>query len=115
LPDHTIVAVSCDGEGEASFVAGLLNSSPAQIAAAAYIVLHPSPHIMQNIAVPKFRKTDTNHTRLAELSRQCHAAAEKNNGDKIAELESEIDELAAGIWGITDNELKAIQKALADM
>ena len=112
LPDHTIVAVSCDGESEAYFVAGLLNSSPAHVAAAAYIVLHPSPHIMQNIAVPKFKKTDINHTWLAELSRRCHAVAEENNEDKIAELESEMDEGAARIWAITDTELKAILKAL---
>ena len=66
---------------------------------------------MQNIAAPHFKKED----RLAELSRQCHAAAKKNNKDKITELEAEIDEVAARIWGITNAELKAIQKALADM
>jgi len=115
LPDHTIVAVSCDNERAAYFVAGLLNSSPADIAAAAYIVLHPSPHIMKNIAVPRFKKTDVAHTHLAELSRQCHVAAQDNSEDKITELEGEIDEVAAKIWGITDAELKAIHAALADM
>ena len=56
LPDHTIVAVSCGSEHEAYFVAGMLNSSPAYVATAAYIVLHPSPHIMKNIAVPQVQR-----------------------------------------------------------
>ena len=111
LPDHTIVSVSCGDESEAFFIAGMLNSSPAHVAAAAYIVLHPSPHIMKNIAVPQFKKRESHHTRLAELSRYCHAEAQHNNGDELVKLEAEIDEVAAKIWGISGNELKAIQKA----
>ena len=112
LPDHTIVAVSCSSESEAYFIAGMLNSSPAYVAVAAYIVLHPSPHIMKNIAVPQFKKTDSDHMRLAKLSRQCHVAA---NEKQLAALEADIDEAAAKIWGITKTELKAIQKALSDL
>ena len=114
LPDHTIVAVSCGSESEAYFIAALLNSSPVYVAVAAYIVLHPSPHIMKNIAIPRFRKMDDTHIRLAELSRQCRAVVKQNGVDKLAELEAEIDEAAAKIWGITDVELKAIRKALPD-
>ena len=112
LPDHTIVAVSCSSESEAYFIAGMLNSSPAYVAVAAYIVLHPSPHIMKNIAVPQFKKADSDHIWLAKLSRQCHVAA---NEEQLAELEADIDEAAAKIWGITKTELKAIQKALSDL
>ena len=115
LPDHTIVAVPCESGNEAHFVAGMLDSSPARAAVAAYIVMHPSPHIMKNIAVPQFKKANNLHARMAKLSKQCHAAAEKNDEETISELESEIDGVAAKIWGITNSELKAIQKALADM
>ena len=115
LPDHTIVAVSCESEREAHFVAGALNSSPAYVAAASYIVLHPSPHIMQNISVPRFKETDINHARLADLSHQYHAAKRENKQDEVTTLESEIDQVAAIMWGINDTELKAIQRALAEM
>lgn len=115
LPDHTIVAVPCESDQEAHFVAGALNSSPSYLAAASYIVLHPSPHIMQNISVPRFSETDTNHVRLAELSHQCHAAKRENSQDEVTTLESEIDEVAARIWGINNAELTAMQRALADM
>ena len=113
LPDHTVVAVSCSSESEAYFIAGMLNSSPAYVAVAAYIVLHPSPHIMKNIAVPQFKKTDSVHKRVADLSRQCHVAA--NNENRLAALEADVDEAAAKVWCITDTELKAIQKALSDL
>ena len=112
LPDHTIVAVSCSSESEAYFITGMLNSSPAYAAIAAYIVLHPSPHIMKNIAVPQFKKTDSIHKRVADLSQKCHVAA--NTGGPLAVLEAEVDEAAAKIWGITDAELKAIRKATSE-
>ena len=115
LPDHTIVAVSCENEREAYFVAGALKSSPSHVAVASYIVLHPSPHVMQNISVPRFKEMDINHTRLADLSCQCHVARRENRQDEVIALEHEIDEAAAGMWGITDAELKAIQMALADV
>ena len=72
------------------------------------------PLILRMIRIPRFQPSDTNHLTLAELSRKCHVAATENKEHEIAELESEIDEVAAGVWGITDAELKAIQKALKE-
>ncbi len=59
-------------------------------------------------------KLDKAHNLLSKLSEKCRAAAAGEDFDQIAALESEIDEAAAHLWGITDKELKAIQKALAD-
>ncbi len=115
LPDHTIVAVPCVSGSEAYFIAGLLNSSPARVAAAAYIVLHPSPHIMQNIAVPRFDQGRSSHVQLADLSRECHAAVEKGDADTLTTLEAEIDVMAASTWGIADDELRSIRDALTEM
>ena len=57
LPDHTDrCGQSCGSGQEAYFVAGMLNSSPAHVAAAAYIVLHPSPHIMKTSPFPGSEK-----------------------------------------------------------
>lgn len=109
LPSHSVVAVSCGSESEAYFIAGMLNSSPSFAAAAAYIVLHPSPHIMDNIAIPRFKETDIVHKRIAELSRQCHTAT--GNETRLMALEADLDEAAAEIWGITPTELKAIQNS----
>jgi hypothetical protein len=115
LPDHTNVSVPCRSGAEAHYVAALLNSTPAQVAIASYIVLHPSPHIMQNIAIPEFEKREKYHSILVTLSRQCHKAAAEGNLERVAALEAEIDEAAAKIWGITKKELRAIQEALEEM
>jgi len=115
LPDHTIIAVSCDSSDEACYIAGLLNSSPAQVAAAAYVVLHPSPHIMENIGIPRYNNENAFHELVVQKSAACHTAAAKGDADAVAALEAEIDRAAAKLWGITDDELRAIQDALAEM
>jgi hypothetical protein len=114
LPDHTIVAVSCRSKQEAHFICALLNSAPAQLAASGYIAQHPSPHIMENIAVPKFNAKDQTHTLLARLSEKCHMTTSNEDEVELARLEGEIDEAAANVWRITDRELKAIRIAIAD-
>lgn len=113
LPSHSVVAVSCGSEREAYFIAGMLNSSPAFVAVAAYIVLHPSPHIMKNIAVPRYKTTDSVHERLANLSRQCHVGAK--NKSQLTALEAQVDKAAAEVWSISDAELKAIQNARSEL
>jgi hypothetical protein len=115
LPDHTIVAVPCESGNEAYFVAGLLNSTPAHVAVASYIVLHPSPHIMQNICIPRFNAKEGRNARLAELSRERHEIVKERNVSKASALEVEIDIIAANIWGISSSELRTMQAALAEM
>ena len=113
LPDHKLMMVPCSSRLEADFLLGMLNSEPSLLLIRSYVIsTSTSTHVLANVRVPRFKKKDINHIRLAELSQQCRAAAEKKDEDKIAKLESKINELAAGIWGITSAELKAIQKAL---
>lgn len=115
LADHTVVAVPLGAEDEAHFVAGLLNSAPVHAAVAAYIVLHPSPHVMQNIAVPKFKRGEADSSIVAELSQRCHAAMAKGDATALVALEAQLDVAAAKIWGLTNAELLAIQEGLADI
>ncbi len=108
LPDHTIIAVSCQSGEEAHYVCALLNSSPVQAAVRGYIVLHPSPHVLEHIAIPRFSSTNELHCHLADLSYRCHTTI-NDDGQKIYDLEAEIDEIAAKLWGITSDELQAIR------
>ncbi len=114
LPDHKLMMVQCSSQQEADFLVGMLNSSPSRLAIHSYVIsTSTSTHILQNIAVPRFRETNDIHLRMAVLSRQCHVAA--NNGDQLTVLEAEIDEAAAEVWDITSVELKTIQEALSEM
>lgn len=116
LPDHKLMLVPCSSGQEAHFLAGMINSSPSVITIYYYVIsTSTSTHVLNNVAVPLFNKSDKTHARLASLSRQCHAAADKNDKGRIAELEAEIDQAAARVWGITPAELKEIQKALPKM
>jgi hypothetical protein len=114
LPDHTIIAVACESAAEAYFICALLNSAPAQAAAIGYIVLHPSPHILEHIAIPRFSQDGKAQLRLAELAERCHAATADGDAEALSALELKIDTAAAKLWGITDKELEAIREALAE-
>ena len=114
LPDHTVVAVACNSGEEAHYICALLNSAPAQSAASGYIVLHPSPHVMEHVGIRIFDNRNPAHRRLSDLSIACHTAVAKGETKQLTKLEAELDKAAAKLWGVTDDELKAIQESLAE-
>jgi len=113
IPDHTVVAVSLENETEAHFVCAMLNSSPAQFIVLGYVVLHPSPHILKNIKIPKYDPQNEIHQDLSRLSQQCHEKVAA--GISVSDLEEQIDELAAELWGLSKEELKEIKESLEEM
>ena len=118
MPDHTVVFIPLASRDEAHFCCALLNSSPVSLAVASYITLHPSPHVLEHIRLPRFAAQDKQHIRLSELSQQAHELAAKNDAQSlktIAELEAEVDSLAAAVWAISDVELRDIQTSLNDL
>lgn len=117
LTQHVVTICPFDNVEEALFFCACGNSSPATLlhSASSTGKSFGQPLILSTIRIPRFEPIDVDHMKLAELSQQCHASAEENKSDKIAELQAEIDEVAAKIWGISTAELKAIQKSLAEM
>ena len=53
------------------------------------------------------------HRDLARLSKQCHEKAAI--GIDVRDLEEQIDNLAAELWGLTKQELKDIKESLEEM
>jgi len=107
--------VPFDEEAAAHYLCAILMSAPAQLLVASYtITTGISTHVLEHVRVPLLDSADESHQRLSDLSQQCHAAA-KFDPDALSALEAEIDNLAAQLWGITDDELRAIQEALAEM
>ena len=115
VPDHTLVYIASQSEEEAHFLCALLNSSPANFIVRGYVALHPSPHIMKYIRIPKFDPNDNLHLRLAESSTACHAAAPSATDADLAALETANDELAARLWNLSAIELKEIKRSLSDL
>ncbi len=114
IPDHTIIAVSCEGPEEAHYLCAALNCAPVQATVSGYIVLHPSPHVLEHVAIPRFQPDNLLHQRLSDLSRQCHEAAVIEASETLVALEAQVDEAAAELWGLTEKELRAIQEALRE-
>lgn len=71
--------------------------------------------IVENVAVPKFCKTNRTHLRLAELSEAAHKAAAEGDSAEVAKIEEAIDRAAARLWGLTDEELAEIKRSLEEM
>jgi hypothetical protein len=115
VPDHTLILIDCACKEEAHYLCAALNSSPARLGVQAYIVLHPDPHILEHIRIPRFDPKNPVHLRLAELSEQTHEAAKIGDEMRLREIEAEIDRRGAELWGLTEDELRELQQSLAEL
>lgn len=115
VTQHVVTQVVLGSEEEAHFFAALGNASPCSLINQAYSTgkSYGSPHILLHISIPKFQPNDPLHRSLSDLSKLCHKAAAGHDDEAVSALEAQIDRLAAQLWGITDDELAAIQEALA--
>ena len=72
-----------------------------------------------NVYVPNFNSKDKVHLKLAELSKKAHELAKRyyelndlEAREELKEVEEEIDKTVMGLYGITDEELEEVRKAL---
>jgi len=121
VPDQTVQFISFENETEAYFVCGLLNSSPATLVPLAYTT-DITTHILGMIAIPIFNPTSALHQRLAELSRRAHGLAAQAShafsvtyAAELEQVEREIDNAAAELWGISAAELEEIRRSLEEL
>jgi SAM-dependent methyltransferase len=115
VPDHTLILIDCASKEEAHYICAALNSAAARLSVQAYIVLHPDPHILEHIRIPRFNPKDPVHRRLAELSKRAHEAAKKGDAQRLRQIEAAVDQAAARLWGLTDAELREIQRSLVEL
>ena len=112
LGDQKVILVACESPEEAHYLCALINSTPVFSVIKHYISLDASPHVLEHVAIPLFESGSEVHKRLADLSLRCHSAVGSSAADQVCAIESEINELAASIWGITRSELDAIHAAM---
>lgn len=116
ITDHTIIMLPLTDRDEAFYLAGILNSSIIQTILTYAIVAS----IEENIFTPKYDPGNVLHTRIVELSKRAYETSRKiheenreNLREDLKEIEKEIDKTVAQLYGITDDELKEIEKCLA--
>jgi len=102
---------------EALYFSAVFNSAPSDVLVRSYSVSKgfASPHVLEFIFIPQYKEGGHLHEHLITLSEHCHSAAAKGDKETVSALEAEIDKAAAKLWGITDDELRAIQEALREM
>jgi hypothetical protein len=116
IPDHKLMLIDCEGLEESHFICALLNSSIVRLAIIGYAIeIQMNPHILENIRIPKFDQNDQLHNRLSELSLEAHKAAKENDLIKLQKTESQINNLAAQLWGLSEKEATEIEKCLQEL
>src|SRR3990172_730654 len=114
IPDHKLMLVAFNNQIEAHYLCAVLNSTPARFVVASYAIsIQLGPHLLENIRVPKYDPKNEIHKELARLSKQCHEKVPA--GISVSDLEEQIDQLAAEIWGLSKEELKDIKENLDEM
>jgi len=116
IPETKLVLVPFSDEQEAHFLCACLSSSMNRFLVKSYAVnIQIATHVLNHFAVPQFNSTNHIHSRLAALSQQAHEAMAAGEKAKVREVEGEIDELAAELWGLTKAELREIQESLEEL
>lgn len=119
IPQETLSLVALDNEDEAHYLCAMVNSSPFQYATISYSQAGGksmgSPHVLENIHIPKFDHKNKLHIHLAELSKKAHDLASKGDEESLKAVESQIDSYAAQLWDITDKELQSIKLSLGKL
>jgi len=115
LPQETIVFIPLENYDEAHYLCSLMNSSISQIIAKSYSMgkSFASAHIMNYIPIKKYNKQNPIHKDLLKISEICHEKVAA--GINVTDLEEQIDELAAEMWGLTKQELKDIKESLEEL
>ena len=119
VPAETAVLVAFQEESEAHYFCSVLNSTPWR-----YVIVSTavhgtggfgSPNVLEKARIPRYDPTNPIHRQLAALSQQAHEATAAGDTARVREIETEIDRLAAQLWGLTEAELREIQESLEEL
>jgi hypothetical protein len=119
VPQHIVTLVAVESLKEGHYIAALVNSAPFQFAAFSYSQAggksFGTPHILENIRIPKFDHKDKVHQKLSELSERAHDSVRKGNSAAVQKIEGTIDVTAAGLWGLSGSELNEIKRCYLEL
>lgn len=94
----------------AHFFCAQLNSTPVRLYYQMHFFKHVSMNFNQNLTLPQYDPKNETHKQIARLSKQCHEKVAA--GIIVSDVEEQVDELAAELWGLSKVELKDIKDSL---
>ncbi|MHA2495153.1 MAG: Eco57I restriction-modification methylase domain-containing protein [Candidatus Hodarchaeales archaeon] len=93
--DQKVILVPFQGTEEAHFFCALLNSSTAYDLLSSYLMLDASTHILDFLAIGKFKPENALHQSLAALSKKAH-----EHPNEASDFEDELTELSQQYWSL---------------
>jgi len=114
VADGNVMIVPFEEDEPAFFLCGILNSAPARWQINRSITTKAHRDIINVVPLEKFRPSDPAHRHIVRLARRCHQTAAEGDWENLAALEAQIDDAAANLWGMTEDELGAIQASLKE-
>ena len=115
VADHKAMIIPFTSAKEAYFCCACLNNAIARLVITSYTVsTQINTHVLRYVAVPRFQSSIHVHNQLVELSEKAHDIKAAGKDKDLVNVESEIDDAAAELWGITSRELAQIHKALTE-
>jgi len=119
MPEHNTFLVACDVLEEALYICALLNSSAGDFAIRSFFSTGGggigTPVVLERIRIPRFESGNPVHGQLAELSKEAHAAVARGDAQGLRAIEAELDRVAAQVWGLSAEELRAVQESLSEL
>ncbi len=113
IPNDSLILIPLNSKDEAFYICSVLNSSPVLFAIASYTYeLRMETHITKYINIPRFKSQKPLCSEISQLSMQAHELAKEGKTEEIKEIEEQIDQKVAELYGITDEELAEIKKCL---
>lgn len=115
VADHKLVLVAVESKHEAHYLCAILNSAPARFFVESYCVSTQfSTHIFENLSLPKYSSKEKSHKELAELSIAAHQAVAEDRSDQLSEIERDINQRSALLWGLSTQELQLVLDATTE-
>ncbi|WP_338602788.1 N-6 DNA methylase [Sulfolobus tengchongensis] len=128
VPHEKLMLIPAESPDEAYYIAGVLNSSINRLIVASYVIeTQISTHVVEHIKVPKYDPSNSLHNKIATLSKKAHGLAKciyasdkpeyckniKNPEEELKNVEKELDEFVAELYGIPKDALSEFKKFLA--
>ena len=118
IPQHILTMVAFEDPTEANYFCAVVNSSLFDFAIRCYSQeggkSFGTPHVLQLVRVPRYTGAQAQRD-LAALGVEAHRVAGGEPGRPLPLIETDIDEQAASMWGLTSDELLAVKAELLVM
>ena len=119
IATDTTSLIPFDSAAEAHYVCALLNSLPARVFIRSFSSAgrgFGAPSIINHVALPEYDFNNPLHGSLASLSQRAHVLASRGKEveEELRRVEDEIDQKAAEVWGLAEEEMKDIEASLKE-